>query len=59
MLSRTANSIFRNAKPNVVASGARRAMGTLEESPSAHAAWQKSCYFQMDFTIPDTSTVYE
>jgi len=34
-------------------------MGTLEESPSAKSAWEKSCYFEMDFTIPEESTVYE
>mmetsp|Transcript_13087 Transcript_13087/g.18730 ORF Transcript_13087/g.18730 Transcript_13087/m.18730 type:complete len:193 (+) Transcript_13087:52-630(+) len=36
-----------------------RTMTSLEESPSAKSAWVKSCYFEMDFTIPDDSSVYE
>jgi len=34
-------------------------MVTLEDSNTAKGAWEKSCYFEMDFTIPDTSSVYE
>jgi CBS domain-containing protein len=34
-------------------------MTTLEESPSAKSAWEKSCYFEMDFTVAEDATVYE
>jgi len=37
-----------------------RFMGTnLEDFPSAKSAWESSCYFEMDFTIPEDATVYE
>mmetsp|Transcript_55 Transcript_55/g.70 ORF Transcript_55/g.70 Transcript_55/m.70 type:complete len:196 (+) Transcript_55:356-943(+) len=54
--SRSASSLLSR---NATASQATRSMGTLEESPSAKSAWEKSCYFEMDFTIPEESTVYE
>merc|ERR550539_1823171 len=34
-------------------------MVTLEENPSAKSAWEKSCYFEMDFTVAEEATVYE
>jgi len=34
-------------------------MVSLEESPTAKVAWEKSCYFEMDFTVSDDATVYE
>ena len=34
-------------------------MTTLEESQTARAAWEKSCYYEMDFTIGDECTVFE
>ena len=36
-----------------------RTIGTLEESQTAKSAWEKSCYFEMDFTIPEEASVYE
>ena len=66
MLSRTAISLTRKLTNSTrsaiqapVASTSQRFMTTLEESPSAKSAWQKSCYFEMDFTIPEEATVYE
>eukprot|EP00554_Chaetoceros_debilis_P005552 CAMPEP_0194073992 /NCGR_PEP_ID=MMETSP0149-20130528/1195_1 /TAXON_ID=122233 /ORGANISM="Chaetoceros debilis, Strain MM31A-1" /LENGTH=192 /DNA_ID=CAMNT_0038754067 /DNA_START=59 /DNA_END=637 /DNA_ORIENTATION=+ len=64
MLSRAANTFIRKAP--AVARTARtsapmgsRFVGTLEEIPSAKTAWEKSCYFEMDFTIPEESHVFE
>eukprot|EP00558_Chaetoceros_sp_UNC1202_P004458 CAMPEP_0197232578 /NCGR_PEP_ID=MMETSP1429-20130617/839_1 /TAXON_ID=49237 /ORGANISM="Chaetoceros sp., Strain UNC1202" /LENGTH=162 /DNA_ID=CAMNT_0042690649 /DNA_START=114 /DNA_END=602 /DNA_ORIENTATION=+ len=34
-------------------------MAALEESASAKSAWEKSCYFEMDFTISEDAPVYE
>jgi len=34
-------------------------MATLEDSVVASAAWEKSCYVSIDFTIKDDATVYE
>ena len=34
-------------------------MSALEDFPSAKSAWEKSCYFEMDFTIPEDASVYE
>jgi predicted transcriptional regulator len=34
-------------------------LGTAEKKGSIIDAWNKSCYHEMDFTIPETSTVYE
>ena len=73
MLSRSALSLarqFRRAPTSTSASRAvstplfvqnvtSRPMTTLEESPSAKNAWEKSCYFEMDFTISDDAPVYE
>ncbi len=36
-----------------------RSMTTLEESVNARSAWEKSCYYEMDFTIPDDALVFE
>lgn len=62
MLSRAANTLLRT-KTTQVANSISAPMGTrfysLEEHASAKSAWEKSCYFEMDFTIPETSSVYE
>lgn len=58
-LNKTASSLMaKNVQAPSVTAGARF-MGTLEESPSAMSAWQKSCYYEMDFSIPEDSTVHE
>lgn len=36
-----------------------RSMTTLEESATARCAWEKSCYYEMDFTVPDDALVFE
>jgi len=36
-----------------------RPMSTLEQSPTAKNAWEKSCYFEMDYTISEEASVYE
>ena len=36
-----------------------RFMSALEDFPSAKSAWEKSCYFEMDFTINEDASVYE
>jgi len=64
MLSHTAFHITKAAttamaKKAPTASVATRFMGTLEETPSARSAWEKSCYFEMDFSISEEATVYE
>jgi hypothetical protein len=67
MLSRTATSFARSCSKsassafakNAPAASSARFMTTLEEIPSAKSAWEKSCYFEMEFTIPEESTVYE
>mmetsp|Transcript_10727 Transcript_10727/g.13563 ORF Transcript_10727/g.13563 Transcript_10727/m.13563 type:complete len:199 (-) Transcript_10727:485-1081(-) len=69
MLSRVATSLTRTvASKNATkfaalapsaSSSSSRFMTTLEESPSAKSAWEKSCYFEMDFTVPEEATVYE
>lgn len=56
---KSASSLLaKNAQATSIASSARF-MTTLEESPSAKSAWEKSCYFEMDFTIPEEALVYE
>lgn len=66
MLSRAASILLRKSstrapqsllKVNSAPIGSR--FYTLEEHPSAKSAWEKSCYFEMDFTIPEDATVYE
>jgi len=37
----------------------RCTMSTLGQSDVASAAWEKSCYMSIDFTIKDEATVYE
>jgi predicted transcriptional regulator len=32
---------------------------SLQEHASAKSAWENSCYYEMDFTISDDSSVYE
>ena len=67
MLSRFATSLSRTlsksgpkATPSSSLSrSSPRFMTTLEESPSAKSAWEKSCYFEMDFTVAEEATVYE
>lgn len=36
-----------------------KSLATLKELDSAESAWQKSCYFEIDFTIKEDATVYE
>lgn len=64
MLSRAANTFIRKAPTvartsRIPAPVGSRFVGTLEEIPSAKTAWEKSCYFEMDFTIPEESYVFE
>jgi hypothetical protein len=64
MLSRTAIRLFKNPTASAMAKQqasitASRSMTTLIDSPTANSAWEKSCYFEMDFSISEESTVYE
>lgn len=59
MLSRAATTFIRKAPRASTLSATRRSIGTLEEIPSAKTAWEKSCYFEMDFTIPEEASVFE
>jgi len=34
-------------------------MVTLEDSDTAKGVWERSCYFEMNFIIPNTSSVYK
>lgn len=36
-----------------------RNFGTAEKKGSILSAWEKSCYHELDFTIPEEGTVYE
>ena len=56
-LTATASSTRSRVSP--LLSHGVRGIGTLEESKTAKSAWQKSCYFEMDFTIPEDASVYE
>lgn len=64
MLSRVATTFVRKAPTNskvaksVFAPMTSRFM-SLEDHSLAKNAWEKSCYFHMDFTIPDDATVFE
>ncbi len=58
-VSRNANRATAAAATSSNSSPSTRFMTTLEESPSAKSAWEKSCYFEMDFTVPEDATVYE
>lgn len=64
MLSRTAT--FSRTASSLMAKNASAAskitprfMTTIEESTSARSAWEKSCYYEMDFRISEDATVYE
>lgn len=64
MLSRVASTFVRKAPTSTrFAKQVSAPMGTrfysLEDSPSAKSAWEKSCYFEMDFTIPEDASVFE
>lgn len=66
MFSRTAIKIVKPAASSLAArngiaasSVTPRFMGTLKETASAKSAWEKSCYFEMDFSIAEDATVYE
>jgi len=59
MFSRSALALTRKCSRPSSSSLITRSMVTLEENQTAKGAWQKSCYFEMDFTIQDTATVYE
>ncbi len=37
----------------------KASFGTAERKGSVMDAWKKSCYFEMDYTISENSTVYE
>lgn len=50
---------FKNAQIGPKSNCLTRSMTTLEESQTARNAWEKSCYYEMDFTIKDESTVFE
>mmetsp|Transcript_16323 Transcript_16323/g.24389 ORF Transcript_16323/g.24389 Transcript_16323/m.24389 type:complete len:187 (+) Transcript_16323:70-630(+) len=58
MLSRAATTFIRKAPKNISAPMGTRNYSLLEHA-SAKSAWEKSCYFEMDFTVPESSTVYE
>lgn len=50
------------AKTSLAATSTRfspRSFTTLEESVTADDAWKKSCYVEIDYTIPDEATVYD
>lgn len=61
LLKKSATSTARTSKSLLKANAAPIGCRfySLEEHPSAKSAWQKSCYFEMDFTIPEDATVYE
>eukprot|EP00979_Chaetoceros_neogracilis_P016905 scaffold10163_cov270-Chaetoceros_neogracile.AAC.13 len=64
MLSRAANTFLRAApKAGQVSKSISTPMTTrfysLQEHASAKSAWENSCYYEMDFTISDDSSVYE
>lgn len=64
MLSRVASTFIRKTPTSTrFAKQVSAPMGTrfysLEDSPSAKSAWEKSCYFEMDFTIPEDASVFE
>mmetsp|Transcript_11646 Transcript_11646/g.13261 ORF Transcript_11646/g.13261 Transcript_11646/m.13261 type:complete len:193 (-) Transcript_11646:191-769(-) len=64
MFSRASSSILRVAASRSSVKSAPTCYGRLfsssiESSPEASAAWKKSCYHEIDFTISDECTVYE
>ena len=59
MFSRTALSLTRQYAAVSRSAVSARYMTTLGESNNAKRAWEKSCYFQMDFTINENASVYE
>mmetsp|Transcript_8985 Transcript_8985/g.13810 ORF Transcript_8985/g.13810 Transcript_8985/m.13810 type:complete len:215 (+) Transcript_8985:143-787(+) len=61
MATTTASSNWSNimATTNNVNFVPNRSMVSVAESPSAHEAWEKSCYVAIDFTIPDDHLVFE
>lgn len=42
-----------------ISQNVRRSMVTIQESPSAHDAWKKSCYFEIDYAISENAMMYE
>lgn len=53
-------SHFKNVQgASATAPSFARSMTTLEDSTTARSAWEKSCYYEMDFTIGDESSVFE
>ena len=59
MLSRATGTLVRKAPKSIFAPMGSRTMAALEEISSAKSAWEKSCYFEMDFTISEDAAVYE
>mmetsp|Transcript_27937 Transcript_27937/g.56007 ORF Transcript_27937/g.56007 Transcript_27937/m.56007 type:complete len:191 (+) Transcript_27937:140-712(+) len=50
----------RAARPNfAVAARPLSSSSALGDSVPAQGAWEKSCYFKIDFTIPETDSVYD
>lgn len=59
ILLRRSPKVSQTAVKSVSAPMGSRFMSALEDFPSAKSAWEKSCYFEMDFTISEDSAVYE
>lgn len=55
MLRSATNSIYKVCKQSAFT----RNFGTVERKGSILSAWEKSCYHELDFTIPEEATVYE
>lgn len=49
------------AVPRFTAAAATRSFSSpsVEDAVTADDAWKKSCYIEMDFTIPDEAFVYD
>jgi hypothetical protein len=66
MFSRATTTLLRRGQSALttkttksVVSSQSRFMSALEDFPIAKTAWEQSCYFEMDFTIPEDVPVYE
>jgi len=49
----------RAARPSFATASPMSTSAKLGESVPAQGAWEKSCYFKIDFTIPETQSVYD
>mmetsp|Transcript_19794 Transcript_19794/g.29211 ORF Transcript_19794/g.29211 Transcript_19794/m.29211 type:complete len:153 (-) Transcript_19794:73-531(-) len=56
LLKRATPLVFNKTAPIVAA---RRTFASIEENKKAFDAWQKSCYAEIDYTIPESATVFE